>query len=430
MWTLIMAAALGLGAVPPTSQSQVGRQAIEDLLERARAARAESQKRLAGDVDALAKEIEAGPAPRELAAKIERLVALGEEATPLLVRQIDPGSPGTDKERLRALQFATALSRMDTTAVTSELLEVLRGGTPDGRRNALRALATTREVARVRPEIEAVFRAADGTTKQAALRALLAFGGPENDALLTQLLGSGDDSLIGMALDGLADQRAAGALDAVRKLLNQPGSAPRHAQALLKYFHAVRESADASDALSFVRLAQSGSLQLSTRVALVDGIAQLSPSLNLEFKKAMEPLVTSSDRQLKESAQVLLARLGDKSTRKELLKDYDELVSKNERWADAYVRRGDMYARLGDDDEAIRDYRQSLSVGKDDPTLPQDEVSEKLARCYVRKGKLKDAADLLNRAPISLKRLGELAEDPEFAPLRNSKFAKDAFGLK
>jgi Flp pilus assembly protein TadD len=89
-----------------------------------------------------------------------------------------------------------------------------------------------------------------------------------------------------------------------------------------------------------------------------------------------------------------------------------------------------MYARLGDDDEAIRDYRQSLSVGKDDPTLPQDEVSEKLARCYVRKGKLKDAADLLNRAPISLKRLGELAEDPEFAPLRNSKFAKDAFGLK
>ncbi|MFM7297889.1 MAG: hypothetical protein ACKO4Q_11815, partial [Planctomycetota bacterium] len=380
--------------------------------------------------DALAKEIEASPAPRELAARVERLVALGPEATPLIVRLIDPGSPSTDKERLRALQFSNALARMDTSAVTSELLETLKGGTTEGRRNALRALASTREIARVRPEIESLFRAETGQTRQLALRTLLAFGGPENDVLLTQLLGSGDDALIGMALDGLADQKVATALESVRKLLNQPGSAPRHAQALLRYFLAVRESATQPDVLAFVRLAQSGSLNLAQRVELVDGLSPLNPSLNLELKKAMEPLVASSDRQLKEAAQVLLARLGDKATRREILKEYDDLVSKNERWADAYVRRADMYVRLGDDDEAIKDFRSALSIGKDDPTLAQDEVSEKLARAYVRKGKLKDAADLLNRAPISLKRLGELAEDPEFAALRNSKYAKDAFGTK
>ena len=415
---------------PAPSGPQVGRQSLEELLERARAARAEAHKRLEGEVDALAKEIEAGPAPRELATRVERLVALGPEATPLIVRRIDPGSPGTDKERLRALQFASALARMDTTAITGELLETLKGGTTEGRRNALRALAGTREIARVRPEVEALFRAENGQTKQAALRTLLAFGGPENDLLLTQLLGSGDDALIGMALDGLAEQKVVAAIDGVRKLLNQPGSAPRHSQALLRYFLAVRESASQADVLAFVRLAQSGSLNLAQRVELVEGLAALNPALNIELRKAMEPLVASSDRQLKESAQVLLARLGDKGTRREILKEYDELVAKNERWADAYVRRGDMHARLGDDDEAIKDYRNALSIGKDDPTLAQDEVSERLARAYVRKGKLKDAADLLNRAPISLKRLGELAEDPEFAPLRNSKFAKDAFGTK
>jgi tetratricopeptide (TPR) repeat protein len=428
---LVLSIAAALAPQSPVSSgADVGRQSLEELLERARAARAEAHKRLEGDIEALAKEIEAGPAPRELATRIERLVALGPEATPLIVRRIDPGTPGTDKERLRALQFSNALARMDTSAVTTELLETLKGGTPEGRRNALRALVGTSEIVRVRPEVEALFRAETGQTRQLALRTLLAFGGPENNLLFTQLLGGGDDALIGMALDGLADQKVVAALEDVRKLLSQPGSAPRHAQALLRYFRAVRESASQADVLAFVRLAQSGSLNLAVRVEIVDGLADLNPSLSIELKKAMEPLVASSDRQLKEAAQVLLARLGDKGTRREILKEYDELVSKNERWADAYVRRADMHVRLGDDDEAIKDFRQSLSVGKDDPTLAQDAVSEKLARAYVRKGKLKDAADLLNRAPISLKRLGELAEDPEFAPLRNSKYAKDAFGTK
>ncbi|MBM3986631.1 MAG: tetratricopeptide repeat protein [Planctomycetes bacterium] len=432
MWCeflLSMTAALAAQS-PAPSGSQVGRQSIEELLERTRASRAETHKRLEGEIVALSKELEAAPAPREIAALTERLVALGPEATPLIVRRIDPGSPGTDRERLRALQFANALARMDTSAVTTDLLETLKGGTPEGRRNALRALVSTREIARVRPEVEALFRAESGQTRQLALRTLLAFGGPENNLLFTQLLGGGDDALIGMALDGLTDQKVEAALGDVRKLLSQPGSAPRHAQALLRYFRALRESASQADVLAFVRLAQSGSLNLAVRVELVNGLAALNPTLNLELKKSMEPLVASSDRQLKEAAQVILARLGDKSTRREILKDYDDLVSKNERWADAYVRRADMYVRLGDDDEAIKDLRQALSVGKDDPTLAQDEVSEQLARAYVRKGKLKDAADLLNRAPISLKRLGELAEDPEFAPLRSSKYAKDAFGTK
>ena len=147
MWpALLLALSASLASQSPAPGSaDVGRQSIEDVLERARAARAEVHKRLSGDVEALAKEIEAGPSPRELATKLERLVALGTEATPLIVRGIDPGSPGTDKERLRALQFSNALARMDTSAVTSELLEVLRGGTSEGRRNALRALASTRE---------------------------------------------------------------------------------------------------------------------------------------------------------------------------------------------------------------------------------------------------------------------------------------------
>jgi tetratricopeptide (TPR) repeat protein len=93
------------------------------------------------------------------------------------------------------------------------------------------------------------------------------------------------------------------------------------------------------------------------------------------------------------------------------------------------VRRADMYSRIAKLDDAIKDYKEALTVGKDDPTL-QPNTYEKLAYAYVQKGRLKEAAETLNKAPISLARLRELADDPRFKPLRESKYAKLAFGLK
>jgi tetratricopeptide (TPR) repeat protein len=432
MLPLLVAALLALepGVSTPLRPDGIGRQSIEELLERARRMQATAQQRLGGEIEAVLKEIESGPGPAELAQKVERLVALGEDATPLLVRHIDPGTSGTDKEKLVALQVAHALARMETAPVTDALIEVLRGGTPEGRRNSLRALANTREVARVRPEVENLFRSADATTKQLALKTLLGFGGPEVDVLLTTLLSSGDDAMIGIAIDGLAEQRATASVEPARKILLSPSSGPRHALALLRFFTAVKEVAQQADALAFVRIAQSSSLSLDQRATLIDGLPALAPTLNVELKKAMEPLVATNDRRLKEAALICLARLGDKPSLKAIVGDYDKRVKENDRWANAYVDRADLYARLGDDDEAIRDYRQAIVVGKDDPTLAMGKVSEKLARAYVRKGKLKDAAEVLNRAPIALKELQALADDPEFAPLRNSKYAKDAFGIK
>ncbi len=69
-------------------------------------------------------------------------------------------------------------------------------------------------------------------------------------------------------------------------------------------------------------------------------------------------------------------------------------------------------------------------MAKDDPTFKADEAYIKLARAYARKGKLKDAAEHLRRAPISLTQLQSLADDPEFRELRDSKYGKEAFGLK
>jgi hypothetical protein len=407
---------------------QASAQSLEELLAKARRERALVQERLKSEVEALIKELEAHPDPRDLPAKLERAVQLGPEAVPLFVKYVDAGDAATDAERARAAQVALALARLPTESVLTELFAILRQGSGDGRRNALRVLQSSSDRTRVEPEVLRVFRSSEGSLKVAALRALIAMPARELPALLTEILGGSDDALIGMALDGLAEHKCAEALDAVRRVLVQSQLSARHALALLRYFQAQPALAQAADIQQFVRLAQSAALTLELRVMVVDGLFELDPSLTAEFKKQFEPIVTSADRRLREAGLVLLTKLGDKGARRDLIKEYDDLVAKNERWFDAYVRRADMYARIGDDDEAIKDYKQAASVGRDE-NLPTD-YYERFALAYVREGKLKDAADLLNRAPISSARLRELADDPRYAALRNSKYGKDAFGLK
>jgi tetratricopeptide (TPR) repeat protein len=293
----------------------------------------------------------------------------------------------------------------------------------------LRVLQATRDLARARPAIEALFRASEGALRQSALRTMIAMGGAEVDSVVTEVLAGNDENLIGIAISGLASNPSEAAADQIRKILAQTQPAARHAQKLLAYFKANPKLARDTDIDAFLRIAQASSISLDTRVAVVDGLAGLEPALNAELRKALEPIVGAADRRLRESGLILLARLGDKNSERDLVKEFDELVAKNERWSEAYVRRGDMYARIGQDDKAIKDYKEALAVGRDDPTL-QPDVYEKLARAQVRRGRLKDAYETLNRSTLSLARLHELANDPEFKPLLESKWGKDAFGLK
>jgi len=413
----------GEGSKPPPA-----RDSLEELLERARKQRQIVQDKLRGDVQGLVKELETEPEPKRLSELVEKLVALGQEATPLLVRYLDPGDAPADNEKLRAVQVSAALSRMDTTAVTSELLELLEKGGLDTKRNTLRVLQTSPEVARTQPAVEKLFRSAEGSIRQTALRTLITMGGPALDTVLGEVLVGADENLIGIAIEGLATSSSESAVVQVRKLLAQPAAAARHALSLIAFFKVNPKLITSQDIAAFVKVAQQASVPLDTRVAVIDALAALDPDLNAEFKKSMESIVGAADRRLREAGLILLAKLGDKNSERELVKEFDELVAKNDRWAEAYVRRADMYARIGDDDKAIKDFKEAIAVGRDDPTL-QTDTYEKLARAQVRKGRLKDAADTLNKAPLSRARLRELYDDPEFAPLRNSKYAKDAFAL-
>lgn len=405
------------------------RESLEEFLERARRERDAIHKRLQGDVDALVSQIEASTDAKELRELVERTVALGQEATPLLVRHLDPGEAALDKDRSRAKQVAQALARMDTSPILADLVGLLGRGTTEGKRNTLRVLEGCPARERAREDVERAFRSSEGGLKQSALQTLIAIGGPRTDALLGEVLASGDEQLVGLAIEGLAADPDGDSIPSIRKILAHPAAATRHASALLSYFEKHRGLLESEDVLAFVQVAQQPAVALDKRIEVVDRVANLRPALDGDLRKAMQPIVDAADKRLRESGLILLAKLGDKGSERELVREYDEFVSKNESWAEAYVRRADMYVRIGDDDKAIKDYRQAFVIGKDDPTM-QPETHVKLARALVRKGKLKDAADRLRISTVSMARLRELAEDPEFAPLRNSKWGKEAFGIE
>jgi len=408
------------------------RRSLEDLLEAAKARQAEAQAQLAAPLDAALAEFTASertPTPAEVSSILDRLIALGPEAAPLLARRLDVPEGATKNEKLRASQVAVALSRMDTGAITRDLLALLDSASDDGKRNALRALQTTPDPDRVRPAIVALFRRSDSSVKQSCLRTMIVLGGPEGDALMNEVLSGPDENLVALAITGLADNQVAAAVDQVRGILMQPQPAARHVASLLRYFLAMPSLATANDVQAFVRIASASSVAVDDRVAVLDALPALRPAVNAEFKRSLEPILGAADNKLREAGLVMMTRLGDKSSRKELLRSYDEMVEKNENWYDAYVRRADVYARIGDDDDAIKDYKQALSVGRNDPSLQKD-LWVKLARAYTRRGKFKDAADTLRKGPIPLADLQALADDPEFRPLRDSKYGKDAFALK
>jgi tetratricopeptide (TPR) repeat protein len=237
---------------------------------------------------------------------------------------------------------------------------------------------------------------------------------------------SGDENLVAMVLETMAQTKNAAAVDFVRSVLFDQRRAATHAMELVAYFREMPELAGEQEALAFARIGSS-TASADVRLAVIDALPALKPRLSSELRKALEPVVTASDRRLSEAGLVALANLGDKGSRRKLIDPYDERVKQNEEWSQAWVDRGDIYVRIGDNDAAIKDFVKAIQLGNDDGALKPD-TYVKLARCYMRESRLKEAGYYVGRAPLSMPQRCALAEDPEFKPLRESKYGKEAFG--
>ena len=428
---LACAALLAPGRVqgePPADR----RESLEAYLERARTRRSELMARLGPQVDALmAKAERAAAAGRREGrdsrdALVAEVAALGIEASPLVVRYLDAGDTPTSGKQECAHVAVGALLRTGIAPVIDDLLAYLREGSDAARIHSARALAAAPDDERVRPALIAAFGETTGASvRHGILKALIELGGPQNDELLSSVLASDDAGLVSLALGALKETGNAQAAEAVRAVLADSARGARHIPDLIGYYGAVPAAFGAPELKAAVALAL-GSAALDQRVQLLESLWQLWGGSNPDLHRALAPALASSETRIREAGLVTLARLGDRAARKEVLQSYDENVERNDRYPDAYARRAQLYARIGDDEAAIKDYQRALQAARNDGS-PLPDVHAGLARAYARRGKLREAADVMIKG-LSPAQRRALENDPDFKELAASKYGKDIFG--
>ncbi len=416
----------GDGAAP--ARQEGSRLSLQDLLARMKKMRDDRVGELKGSVDQILRVLDTEAQTHRqagLAEQKDRLVALGSECAPLLVDAIDPGENPDDTARLRALTITQALVEQRSPAITARLVELARTGSAEGRLNATKALAASPDVDRASAVLVEVFRSSSGALKRAALIGIAHLGGPENEKVIAQALSAGDSETIKLSLDALANAHATAFAPRVLKLTATPRDAAPYAEEILGYYRACPEVVDKAHILALAHLAGEIGVSNESRGKILDLLPKFASKFDADVKKELRLLAGSPTREVREGALATLYLAGDRNARKELLADYDEQIDRNKQWAASYEARGNVYYRIGEYRDAIQDYKKSLLLAASDIRARTDGCYIGLARCYMQQGKLKEAHEQLENAPLSNKQLGDLAREPLFQKLvEHPKFGK------
>jgi len=403
------------------------RESLEAYLKRLRAVQAAQSVGLSASLteilvrleqDALARRTEALDRGRE------QLIALGAEAAPLLVEKLDPGAQASDAQKLVAQTVRRALFELRSSAVTPRLVELAQSASPDGRRNAVLALGSSPEPERAAPLLVGIVKGGPQELRDAALTSLANLKGPEADKALGEALSDPAPEVVNAALRALTRAKRADLAPRVLRLVESVRDAIPHVEALAAYYGAVPQAVDKAHALAILRLTQDFTPPPEQRARLLDLVPSFpDDSIENEGKKILRELGLSPTKEVRESALIALTLLGDKNARRDLFAAIETQIDRNRGYAQNYEERARLYYRIEQWRDAAKDYTTALKLSADDFRARPEGSYLGLARCHLQMGKLKDAADTLERAPISLKELQALANDPLFQKLvENPKY--------
>jgi len=415
-------AVFSLLVAPAFALSGGERESLQSTLRRLRRAQTENWARIESQLQPLLSrmhDLAVEERLREATALRADLVALGPDSAQLLVRHIDAGAEAEGPAKFRAEQVARALKTLASPAITNDLLTVLAAGSEHGKRNALIALANSPEPERVAPKVGDFFHESSGQLKADALDTLVRLGGPHANAMIGEALKSNDEDLVGVTLSIITELKNEAVIPEVQTFLEASGSSA-HVPRILSYVERVPATRTIEFLTRLVAIAERRTTLTRNKVQILEALRAYEIAGESEVKRVVEPLGESGMVEVREAALTLLARFGDKNARHDLLKDYDRRISRQKDYARAYVERGDVYFRIGDYSKAVRDYRKANKLNGQ---RKQVEPYLGLARSYARMGRFKDTADALKGAPLSLSELRALADDPDFAEFKQSRYA-------
>ncbi len=430
--TAFLALALSAGSLAPAAAQAGdppgtdGTESLQAWLARIRRERETSRSALTTRVLELCRELEAlasETGERKVEAARNALTALGPEAIPLLAPALEPGEGASAAARFRAEHVAITIAAARPTSIDAELAAHVRQGTPEARSNALLVLAHHGDPERALPLLTELYSSALGAQRGEVLAVIAELGGDQADRLVAEALDDPEPEVVSTALDALARARNESMSGAILEFV-RASKAPAHVDGLLAYYSAVPAALDSEHALALVELARHVALSEKSKSQLLEALARFPIELDSRIEKALDSIADGGTREVRESALVLLAVLGDRNARKSLLKPYEDVVRRSPKWSQAYVQLADVLARIHDHRKAIGEYKTALELmSKEDRVEATPFLG--IARCNALLGDYKEAAEYLEKAPVSAKTLRELAADPDFAAMAaNPKYSK------
>jgi len=328
--------------------------------------------------------------------------------------------------RFRAREVLDALDRVGTRAVTEELAGMLQTASLDGRINAIRLLGNSPEPVQAGRKLRALFPTATGALRLALVRALVRLGGAENLEPVLAELPDADGTYAGALLEACAASRNLDAAPAIAALVGRVEQAQAVLPDLQRYYGACPEAVDEEVLLGLLELLTDNRVDIARRTELLTAITDWPVEWKGEPEKRLETLTSSSSAALREGALILLANLGDRSAKREVLGTYDNAIDANPRYAKAYEQRGEILMRLGEHGDAARDFKKAVELKERSTSSYVDkDLRVRLARALALDGKAKLAYEALRDANLARSWLRTLAADPDFAVLvEHSRYSK------
>lgn len=376
----------------------------------------------------------------------QQLIEFGGSITPLLLPAlVGPEKQNTLDRKLTA-QIALVLTRMPIAPILGDLIALADKGGDDARKGAISVLGYCNEPGLVGPQIARIFRE-EPAFKPAALRALCFLGGPDAAQVLDSVLADADTMgkqkevsqlLIAEALNALAESITSGSpatpsqIAFLRSICNSRAGGDLLPQ-VVKYIKALPAgSLDENDTRKLIAMAADRMNPLTKRILLLDNL----PNLGVPYKRGMDEgfnkIINAGNPGLVEAGLICLARFGDKSAKKQLLKPYKEKIAERRNDPAPYEARGTVLVRLGDYGAAIVDFKKTIKLNNADKRrspYASNAAYIGMARAHCLDGDLRAASKDLRDSALSTVQLRNLATDPDFAALLADPRYNGAFSL-
>jgi tetratricopeptide (TPR) repeat protein len=421
---------LVLFALVLVAPAQAQRDSVEDLLDRARAARDAERRAIETEVVTLLGEIvEARYAGRDREEQRlrEKLVDLGSTVGLVLVDQLDVGENALPSARRRAEEATGILIGLLRPPLLPRLLELSAEGTEPGRLRAIRVLGHWPRRDQVVPRLIALSVDGRRLEREAAVSALARQGGERAAERLGAILADDSDpGLLERALVEIGRHGRPELTALVGPLLRDSDDVVTHLDALLDFFDGAPRELTEDRALGLLRLIEIRKLDGDAAERTLERLGRFDLSLRGPVGDQLERIEQYGRSDTAEAATVCMALLGDQAAMKRLEDQYTNLIEESRDPDDfrRYAARARMYLRVNEPKKARRDFEKAIDLDGGWGGPVDQDLYVGLARALIRVDDLRRAADALEAARLGPSQIEELRADPEFQGLAASRYGE------